>query len=253
MRPYNCPSLVCYDRLLMSFGSGRYVTMGPTLTPTVKNLVITCAVVFLLQMLGAGREMVGIFGLTPYLIVSKLFLWQIGTYLFLHGGFGHMFWNMFALWMFGCELERHWGSREFLKFFLVTGMGAGLLSIVFQPFSTVPTIGASGAVYGILMAYGLMFPERHVYLYFLFPIKVKYFVSVLGVITFVSAFSTPGSTVAHMAHLGGMLVGLFYMKGWISISGIRQSYHRWRLKRMRERFKVYDGEKPRRKDDFWIN
>jgi membrane associated rhomboid family serine protease len=227
--------------------------MGPTLTPTVKKLVIACAVVFLIQVLGESREMVGIFGLTPYLVLTKLFVWQIGTYLFLHGGFGHLFWNMFALWMFGCELERYWGSKEFLRFFLVTGVGAGILSIMVQPLSTIHTIGASGAIYGILMAYGLMFPERHVYLYFLFPIKVKYFVSVLGVITFYSAFSAPGSSIAHMAHLGGMLVGFLYMKGLLSISGVRQGYHRWRLKRMRKRFKVYDSEKPRRKDDYWIN
>ena len=227
--------------------------MGPTLTPTVKKLVIACAVVFLIQVLGESRAMVGIFGLTPYLVLTKLFVWQIGTYLFLHGGFGHLFWNMFALWMFGCELERYWGSKEFLRFFLVTGVGAGILSIMVQPLSTIPTIGASGAIYGILMAYGLMFPERHVYLYFLFPIKVKYSVSVLGVITFYSAFSAPGSSIAHMAHLGGMLVGFLYMKGLLSISGVRQGYHRWRLKRMRKKFKVYDSEKPRRKDDYWIN
>ena len=237
----------------MSYGSRRYVTMGPTLTPTVKKLVITCAGVYLLQFLSAGQIIEGIFGLTPYWVISKLFVWQIGTYLLLHGGFGHLFWNMFALWMFGCELERYWGSRELFKFFLVTGMGAGLLLVIVQPFSTIPTIGASGSIYGILMAYGLMFPERHVYLYFLFPIKVKYFVSVLGVIVFVSAFSAPGSSIAHMAHLGGMLVGFFYVKGWLSVSGVRQGYHRWRLKRMRNRFKVHDGQKPRRKDDFWIN
>ncbi|MEE8349624.1 MAG: rhomboid family intramembrane serine protease, partial [Acidobacteriota bacterium] len=237
----------------MSFGSRTPVTIGPTLTPTVKKLVIACVGVYLLQVLGAGGEIVTIFGLTPYLVVGKLFLWQIGTYLFLHGGFGHLFWNMFALWMFGCELERYWGSKELLRFFLVTGAGAGILSVLVQPFSTIPTIGASGAIYGILMAYGLMFPERRVYLYFLIPVKVKYFVSVLGVIAFVSALNAQGSSIAHVAHLGGMLVGFLYMKGLLSVSGMRQGYHRWRLKRMRKRFKVYDSEKPRRKDDFWIN
>ena len=237
----------------MSYGPRPYVRMGPTLTPTVKKLVILCAGVYLLQMLGAGREMIGIFGLTPYLVLTKLFLWQPGTYLFLHGGFGHLFWNMFALWMFGCELERYWGSKEFLKFFLITGIGAGLLSIVVQPLSDIPTIGASGAIYGILMAFGIMFPERLVYLYFLFPVKVKYFVAVLGALTFFSAISSPGNKIAHMAHLGGMVVGFFYMKGWLSLSGIRQGYYRWRMNRMRKRFKVYDGKERKRKDDFWIN
>ncbi|MEE2822080.1 MAG: rhomboid family intramembrane serine protease [Acidobacteriota bacterium] len=237
----------------MSYRSRSYISIGPTLTPAVKKLVIVCAVVFLFQMLGAGNEMVAIFGLVPYFVLTKLFFWQLGTYLFLHGSVGHLFWNMFTLWMFGCELERYWGSREFVKFVLITGIGAGVLSIISQPFSTIPTIGVSGAIYGILMAYGLMFPERRVYLYFLFPIKVKYFVSILGVITFFSAFSAPGSTIAHIAHLGGMVVGFLYMKNWLSFSGIRQGYHRWKLKRMRNQFKVYDSEKTRRKDDFWIN
>ncbi|MEE8160614.1 MAG: rhomboid family intramembrane serine protease [Acidobacteriota bacterium] len=227
--------------------------MVPQLTPMVKYLVIACVATSLLQWLGAGREMVEFFGLTPYLVLSKLFLWQIVTYLFLHGGFGHLFWNMFALWMFGCELERYWGSKEFLRYFLITGMGAGVLSIVFQPFSEIPTIGASGAIYGILMAFGLMFPERLVYLYFLFPVKVKYFVAVLGGMTFLSALSSSGGPIAHIAHLGGMVFGFLYMKGLLSPSGVRQVYFRWKLKRMRKRFKVYDGEKRKPKDDFWIN
>ncbi len=154
------------------------------MTPMVKYLVIACAGAFLLQSLGDNRAMIQIFGLTPAAVLSKLFVWQIVTYLFLHGGFGHLFWNMFPLWMFGSELERYWGGKEFLRFFLITGIGAGLLSIAVQPFSPVPTIGASGAVYGVLMAYGLMFPERMVYLYFLFPVKVKYFVAFLGIVTF---------------------------------------------------------------------
>ena len=227
--------------------------MGPQLTPMVKYLVIACVATALLQWLGAGREMIGIFGLTPYLVLSKLFLWQIVTYLFLHGGVGHLFWNMFALWMFGCQLEQHWGSKEFLRFFLITGMGAGLLSIAFQPFSLIPTIGASGAIYGILMAFGLLFPNRLVYLYFLFPVKVKYFVAVLGAFTFFSALNSSGSRIAHMAHLGGMVFAFLYMKGLLSPSGVRQTYFRWKLKRMRERFKVYDSEKRKQKDDFWIN
>ena len=236
----------------MSFGR-HYVSMGPNLPPMVKKLVIACGVTYLLQMLGDARWMIGIFGLTPLSVLAKLSVWQIATYLFLHGGFWHLFWNMFALWMFGSELERYWGSRQFLKFFLITGMGAGVLSIAFEPFSPIPTIGASGSVYGILMAYGMMFPERLVYLYFLFPVKVKYFIAILGVITFVSTFGSSGSTVAHVAHLGGMVVAFLYLKGWLSVSRLRQDYYRWRLKRMRNRFKVYDGERRKREDDYWIN
>lgn len=236
----------------MSYGSYR-VTIGPTLTPMVKYLVITCALVFLLQKIGAEREMTLIFGLTPNLVLQKLFIWQLVTYLFLHGNFWHILFNMFALWMFGCELERYWGREEFFKFFLVSGMGAGVLSILFNPASQVPTIGASGAVYGILMAYGMMFPERMVYLYFLFPVKVKYFVAVLGLIAFLSALGSPGSTIAHVAHLGGMVFAFLYLKKWLSLSGLRQIYYRWKLKRMRKRFQVYDSERRKKEDDFWIH
>lgn len=240
----------------MTFGPRSTMRLGPTMTPMVKYLVIACAGAFLLQSLGDSRAMVQIFGLTPAAVLSKLFVWQIVTYLFLHGGFGHLFWNMIPLWMFGSELERYWGGKEFLRFFLITGMGAGLLSIAVQPFSPVPTIGASGAVYGILMAYGLMFPERMIYLYFLFPVKVKYFVTFLGVVTFYSALSSPGGPIAHMAHLGGMVFGFLYMKGLLSPSVVRQSYQRWKLQRMRKKFKVYDSqrrEQKEKKDDFWIN
>jgi membrane associated rhomboid family serine protease len=237
----------------MNFRSRYRLPFGPALTPMVKSLVTVCGAVYLLQLLGAGREMIVIFGLTPWWVLSKLFLWQPATYLFLHGSFWHLFWNVFGLWMFGGELERYWGKREFLRFFMITGVGAGILSILFEPFSQIPTIGASGAVYGILMAYGVMFPERLVYLYFLFPVKVKYFVAVLGIITFISTLNSSGSAVSHVAHLGGMVFAFLYLKGWLTVSGARQAYYRWKLKRMRERFKVYDSEQRKREDDFWIN
>ena len=217
----------------------------------VKYLVVACVSTFLLQRL--ADEMTQIFGLTPYRLLGQFHLWQLVTYIFLHGNFWHILFNMFALWMFGCELERHWGSKPFLKFFFITGVGAGILSVVVNPHSYTPIIGASGSIYGILMAYGMMFPERLVYLYLLFPVKVKYFVPFLGVIAFVSALGTSGTPVAHVAHLGGMLFAFLYLKGWMSLSAVRQSYHRWKLKRARERFKVYEKKSRKREDDFWIH
>ena len=217
----------------------------------VKYLVIGCVLTFLLQ-LGASSEMLVIFGLTPVYVLEKLFIWQLVTYLFIHGNFWHLFWNMFSLWMFGCELERYWGSRQFLRFFMVTGIGAGVLSVLFDPQSRVPTIGASGSIYGILMAYGMMFPERRVYLYFLFPVKVKYFVAMLGAIAFFSTWNSSGSTIAHIAHLGGMVFGFLYLKGMLSLVPLRQAFYQWRLKRMRDKFQVYENERKDRKDDYWI-
>ena len=238
----------------MSYDSGYRVTIGPTLTPMVKYLIITCVLVFLLQSVSPGRdEMTLFFGLTPVLVLQKIWIWQLATYLFLHGNFMHILLNMFVLWMFGSELERYWRSQQFLRFFLITGIGAGVLSVLVSPFSYVPTIGASGAVYGILMAYGMMFPNRLVYLYFLFPIRVKYFVAGLGVMAFLSALNSPGSTIAHVTHLGGMVFAFLYLKGLLSLGGLRQSYHRWKLRRMRGRFRVYDSEDRKRGKDFWIH
>ena len=222
----------------------------------VKYLVIANLVIYVWQSFAGAQKIIQIFGLTPAYVIGELFLWQLVTYLFLHGDFFHILFNMFALWMFGSELERAWGSREFLKFYLVTGVGAGLFSVALEPGSLIPTIGASGSVYGILMAYGMMFPERYIYLYFLFPVKVKYFVAALGLLAFISTLGSPGSTIAHVAHLGGMVVAFLYLRHWLSLSGIRQSYFRWRMKRLRSKFRVYKSEekkRPSREDDFWIN
>jgi len=225
----------------------------------VKYLVIINTLVFLWQFVSRigvdGYGIITTFGLVPSAVLGKLYFWQLGTYLFLHADFWHLFFNMFALWMFGTELEKKWGRRTFVRYFFITGIGAGILSVLANPGSTIPTIGASGAIYGILLAYGLMFPERYVYLYFLFPVKVKYFVGVLGIITFLNALSDQGSTVSHIAHLGGMIVGLFYLKGWFSLREIRRQLAHRKSSRRRNDFQVHETDKPPRKrdDDYWIN
>lgn len=184
------------------------------MTPGVKNLLLANIGVFILQMFAPGldRVMIEYFGLVPILALQHLFIWQFVTYMFLHGGLGHIFFNMFALWMFGVELERTWGTREFLKFYFLTGIAAGLSTALFSWGSNIPTIGASGAIYGILAAYALFFPDRYVYLYLLFPIKMKYLAIILGVLEFVAARNQAQSGIAHVAHLGGMVVGYFYLR-----------------------------------------
>ncbi|GAB4250094.1 MAG: hypothetical protein Kow00109_26070 [Acidobacteriota bacterium] len=239
----------------MAYGPAYRISFGPPLAGVVRSLVLINAAVFVWQLLAGwmgGYEIIAIFGLTPALVLGKLFVWQLVTYLFLHADFFHIFFNMFALWMFGSELERYWGSRAFLRYFFVTGVGAGLLSVAVDPWSTVPTIGASGAVYGILLAYALMFPDRYIYLYFLFPVKVKYFVAVIGAIAFFSALGSPGSTISHVAHLGGMLFGWLYLRGWLRWDRLRYAYHQWRMRRLRSRFKVYEQKRRRDDQDYWI-
>jgi membrane associated rhomboid family serine protease len=134
--------------------------------------------------------------------------------MFLHGGFGHIFFNLFALWMFGQSIENYWGTKRFTVFYFLTGIGAAILHM-FIGGGGAPTIGASGAVYGILLAFGMMFPNREIMLLFPpIPMKAKYFVAIFGVIELVSGISRTDSGVAHFAHLGGMLVGFILIKYW---------------------------------------
>jgi membrane associated rhomboid family serine protease len=203
----------------MSYYRPRY-GFGSMLTPMVKSLLIINMIVFLMEYITGGRGLIRTFGLVPQAILHGLptwsirvpALWQFFTYMFLHGGFWHIFLNMFILWMFGSEIERYWGSRSFLKYYFITGVGAGLLSWLTAIHSSTPTIGASGAIYGILVAYGMMFPNRPVYLYFLLPIKAKHFVIFLVIMELMASRGQASSGIAHFAHLGGMLFGYLYLK-----------------------------------------
>jgi membrane associated rhomboid family serine protease len=197
--------------------------------PVIKYLLITNVAVFLLQnfifvSLSAGGENLAYlffkyFALQPILeplqrtpLSGPFMPWQLFTYMFMHGGFWHLFLNMFALWMFGMELENIWGSKKFLAYYMMCGIGAGLANLFLSPlFSSVqaPTVGASGSIYGVLVAFGMMFPNRPIFIYFLFPIKAKYFVVIYMIIELLSVGSNSG--IAHIAHLGGGLVGFLYI------------------------------------------
>jgi len=192
------------------YRSGPSFSLGTSMTPAVKKLIYINAGVFLFQQI-ASSQIILLFGLVPKLVVSELYVWQLFTYQFLHGGFFHILFNMFALWMFGCELERRWGSDFFMKYYFLCAIWAGISSTIFTSSSTTPIIGASGAVYGILLAYGLYFPERKILIYFLFPVKMKHFLIFIGALEFFSAMSATNSGIAHLAHLGGMVFGYIYL------------------------------------------
>lgn len=180
-------------------------------TEVVRFLILTNVTIFLVQEVFHLDGYLAVnFGLVPVDFFSGK-VWQIVTYMFLHGGIGHIFFNMLALWMFGSMLEREWGSKEFLKYYLLTGLGGGLCFALFNMDSAVPTVGASGAVYGLLTAYAVLFPENIIYIWFVIPLKAKYFAIIFGIIEFVSSFNL-GSGVAHLAHLGGMVIGYLYLK-----------------------------------------
>jgi membrane associated rhomboid family serine protease len=192
--------------------------------PVIKALLISNVAVwlfldfFLAPFTIGGTRIGGANGvLTYYLALWPLgthFLpWQLFTYMFIHGGFAHLFFNMLALWMFGMELENTWGSRKFLTYYLICGLGAGLANMLVAPLigQVVPTVGASGAVFGVLVAFGLLFPERPIYIYFLLPVRAKYFVAVYMAIELFYGVTGTTDGVAHFAHLGGAAVGLVYV------------------------------------------
>jgi membrane associated rhomboid family serine protease len=187
--------------------------------PVIKSLLIINGIVFLIQMLGQNL-LIGDTTLEQYIIkyfalipIGYGFLpWQLITYQFMHGGIMHIALNMFALWMFGIEIENIWGSKKFLFFYLMCGVAAGISQLIFPPLFNeplAPTIGASGAIFGVLIAFGMMFPDRYIYIYFLLPVKAKYLI--IGYVL-LELYSIPqGGNVAHLAHLGGALAGFIYL------------------------------------------
>jgi membrane associated rhomboid family serine protease len=234
------------------------VSFGPPLTPKVKGLITATAVAFVLTYFPARIAHWGypyfFFGLRPYLVTHDLFLWQPFTYLFLHAGFFHIIFNLFVLWMFGPDLESLWGGKRFLFYYFLTGVGAGVVDVLLSPHSIVMTIGCSGALFGLMLAYGLLFPERPIYMYFFIPIKAKWFVVLMGVIEFVSLFGQAGTGVSYIAHLSGMLIGYLYLRGFRLPSGLRRNYEDWRRARLRKQFEVYMRKHEKRDGpDRWVN
>ena len=217
--------------------SEQYSPTGFRVLPTVvKHLLIINAILFLatFTLNRFNIDLSDYLGL--HFFLAKDFMpYQLFTYMFMHANFEHIFFNMFALWMFGNTLENIWGSKRFLLFYIICGLGAAVSQEVVQfidfemrtdwqglailndgmreVLNTWNTVGASGAVYGLLLAFGMLFPNSRIYLYFLFPIKAKWFVIGYAVIELLSGFFTSGN-VAHFAHLGGMLFGLILILIW---------------------------------------
>ncbi len=196
--------------------------------PVIKNLLIINVLVFLGQFL-VDQLLMTWFALWP--LSNGFQLHQLVSYGFLHGGFGHLFFNMFALWMFGGQIENTWGSRRFLIYYGVCVIGAGLVQLLSTYLSggNWPTIGASGGVFGILLAFGMMFPNQRIMLIFPpIPIKAKYFVIGYGLLElfYVSSGLQPG--VANLAHLGGMAAGfilILYWRGQLPFKPKQSSYY----------------------------
>ncbi|MFO8029937.1 MAG: rhomboid family intramembrane serine protease [Cyclonatronaceae bacterium] len=201
-------------------GNSYHSTSFSLFPPAVKHLLIINLLVFLaLFTPGVGQYVFGLGALWP-LDHQNFMPWQFVTYMFLHGGFAHIFFNLFALWMFGQSIENLWGTRRFVIYYFITGIGAALVHILIAG-ANVPMVGASGAVYGILLAFALMFPNRPIFLIFLpVPIKAKYFVMIFGALELFNGVTSLQTGIAHFAHLGGMVVGYILIRIW----GIRGNY-----------------------------
>ena len=218
---------------------GQFSWKPQYFTDAIKVLIGLNLLLYVFKTISYGEvDLVKILGLSPKTIWPLI--WQPLTYMFVHGDFWHVAINMLVLFLFGSELETIWGRHGFIKYYLITGIGSGLVWLVFQSFSSIPAylIGASGAVYGILTAYGLMFPNRIVYIYFLFPVRVKYFVMILGGIAFFSSLGSH-SNISHLTHLSGMIIGFAYLRSnsqWkIMIFSLRKHILEKKLKREESR------------------
>ena len=249
------------------YGTSQY-SFGPgMMTPAVKMLLWANIGVLLVTAVIPSLFLLisRMFGLTPELVLTRFWIWQPFTYMFLHGGITHILFNMLVLWMFGVQLERIWGSRFFFRYYFITGIGAGLTTIVSsllpfafaEPTYAAVTIGASGAIYGLLIAFALYYPDTPILMFFLFPVPAKYFVMIIGAVAFLSVPRSSG--IAHIAHLGGLLVGYLYLKrlrglsvGRLGFTGprlgrlgivadIKYRYFKWKMGRLKKRLDVYSG------------
>lgn len=191
----------------MAYATQRFA-FGYQLTPWVKRLLIANTVVFLITRI-VGDVVITWFAFWPTHVLTRP--WGALTYMFLHGNVWHLLLNMLVLFFFGPPLESRWGSSEFLKYYLLCGLGGVALSFVFLS-QGVPIIGASAAIFGLMLAFAWYWPEAPIYVWGIFPVKAKWLVGFFFVLTFISAFEGGGGNIAHFAHLGGLLTGLAYLK-----------------------------------------
>ena len=227
--------------------SSMSYSFGPgPITFAVKWIIIVNVGAFLVTTF--MPELIGYFGLTPRLVVTRGWIWQLATYMFLHAGALHLLFNMLGIWMFGVELERRWGTQFFIRYYAVSGIGGGLtfLLISVLPFAAVaptyvtPAVGASGALFGLLLAFAIYYPERPILLLLVW-VPAKIFVMIYGGLALLNTFQ-PSRGVADAAHLGGMIFGYLYLKGGSGLQAeIKYRYLKWKMNRLRRKFDVYSG------------
>lgn len=201
---------------------------GAFLTPWVKRLLIANGVAFFLTLVIGPELIFRWFAFAPSALLTRP--WGAVTYMFLHGDFWHLFFNMLILFFFGPPLENRWGSKEFLKYYFLCGLGGVALSFLFVP---AWIVGASAAMYGLMLAFALNWPNTPIYIWGIFPVKAKWLVAFLFVASLLNAFGGAGGGVAHFAHLGGIVTGFFYLKSdWRPGPSTRGKARARRIRRM---------------------
>ena len=202
----------------LQFNPGEVAYKPQLLTDAIKVLISVNFGIYLLQSVSGKEEVFfRLFGLVPNAFLSELMLWQPFTYMFFHApfyssvGISHILLNMLGLWVFGRELEQAWGKKNFLKYYFITGVGSGLVTYFFQIGSDNPVIGASGAVYGILLAYGLLYPNRMLYIWGIIPVRSMWLVIIMGAIAFFGLLGNSDG-ISHVTHISGMLIGYILLK-----------------------------------------
>lgn len=250
----------------MALGTRSYARQylgGGGLPRGVKGLIIANSVIFLLMWLFERTEAVQVFSryfsLFPVDVATRFYVWELATYLFLHGGFFHILFNMLALWFFGKDLEDIWGTRRFLQFYFFCGIGAGLFVVLGNYLFAdprIPTIGASGAIYGVLLVAAVLWPDR-IIIFYIFPIKLKYFVMIMAAIAFFGLRDL-NSGVSDVAHLSGMGFGYIFLKtaGFRKLDLVgpaRESYKAWKLARAKRKFQVYLKKQQGSDRDRWVH
>lgn len=233
------------------------ISFFPPLTPMVRLLLIVTGGAFVLTYfplkIAHWQLPYILFGLTPYAVTHALYVWQPLTYLFLHAGFFHILFNLYVLWVFGPDVENAWGGKQFLFYYFLTGVGAGIVDVLIGPSSPAMTIGCSGALFGLMLAYAMLFPNRIIY-YLVIPMKAKWFVAIMGVIEFIDLLGSPNSGVSYIAHLSGLLIGYLYLRGFNMPVGLHRRYDDWRRARLRKQFEIYMRKQDKKNDsDRWIN
>ena len=241
--------------------SGISYAFGPgPMTPAVRWIIYVNVAAFFVTFF-APQFFVNFFGLVPKEILENFWAWQLVTYLFIHdpGGVMHVLFNMLAVWMFGVELERRWGSAAFVRFYFITGVGAGIVTALVSllplaatsSFYAIPTIGASGAVYGLILAWAMIFPQRQVLFMMIFPLPARTFAFILGSMSFLFAATGRNGGVAEATHLAGLLIAYLYLKGPTNLRlELKYRMTKWRMDRMRRKFGVHQGG---RRDKPWVH